>query len=145
MTDEYFAKVLEREYNGVSPKELSPLVLAYIGDAVYELLARTRVVALGNAPVNKMNSQARRIVNAKAQSDAYFSMAESLTEEELAVFKRGRNATSYTHPKNMDLSDYRHATGVEAVFGYLYLSGNHDRITQLFELVYPLDTEDNDE
>jgi len=145
MTDEYFAKVLEREYNGVSPKELSPLVLAYIGDAVYELLARTRVVALGNAPVNKMNSQARRIVNAKAQSDAYFSMAESLTEEELAVFKRGRNATSYTHPKNMDLSDYRHATGVEAVFGYLYLSGKHDRITQLFELVYPLDTEDYDE
>lgn len=141
MTEEYFAKVLEREYNGVSPKELSPLVLAYIGDAVYELLARTRVVALGNAPVNKMNAQARQIVNAKAQSDAYFTMAESLTEEELAVFKRGRNATSYTHPKNMDLSDYRHATGLEAVFGYLYLSGKQDRITELFELVYPLKTE----
>ncbi len=141
MTEEYFAKVLEREYNGVSPKELSPLVLAYIGDAVYELLARTRVVALGNAPVNKMNAQARQIVNAKAQSDAYFTMAESLTEDELAVFKRGRNATSYTHPKNMDLSDYRHATGLEAVFGYLYLSGKQDRITELFELVYPLKTE----
>lgn len=142
MTDEFFAKVLEREYDGVSPKELSPLVLAYIGDAVYELLARTRIVALGNAPVNKMNAQARQIVNAKAQSDAYFLMEEHLTEEELAVFKRGRNATSYTHPKNMDLTDYRHATGLEAVFGYLYLSGCRDRITELYELVYPLETEE---
>lgn len=142
MTEEYFTKVLEREYNGVSPKELSPLVLAYIGDAVYELLVRTRVVALGNAPVNKMNALARRMVNAKAQSDAYFNISENLTDEESAVFKRGRNATSYTHPKNMDLSDYRHATGLEAVFGYLYLSGKHDRITELFELVYPLKTED---
>ncbi|MEA4972613.1 Mini-ribonuclease 3 [bioreactor metagenome] len=142
MTDEFFAKVLEREYDGVSPKELSPLVLAYIGDAVYELLARTRIVALGNAPVNKMNAQARQIVNAKAQSDAYFLMEEHLTQEELAVFKRGRNATSYTHPKNMDLTDYRHATGLEAVFGYLYLSGCRDRITELYELVYPLETEE---
>lgn len=139
MTDEYFAKVLEREYNGVSPKELSPLVLAYIGDAVYELLARTRVLALGNAPVNKMNAKARLIVNAKAQSDAFFVIQNELTEEELAVFKRGRNATSYTHPKNMDLTDYRHATGLEAVFGYLYLSGKQDRITELYELAYPLE------
>lgn len=140
MTDEYFAKVLEKEYSGVSPKELSPLVLAYIGDAVYELLARTRVVSLGNAPVNKMNIKARQIVNAKAQSDVFFVIQGKLTEEELAVFKRGRNATSYTHPKNMNLTDYRHATGLEAVFGYLYLSGKHDRITELYELAYPLET-----
>lgn len=144
MTYEFFAKVLEREYNGVSPKELSPLVLAYIGDAVYELVARTRVIAQGNAPVNKMNAKARQIVNAKAQNDAYFTMEKQLSEEELAVFKRGRNATSYTHPKNMDLTDYRHATGLEAVFGYLYLSGKIDRITELYELVYPLETEDKE-
>ena len=82
MTEELFSKVLNNEYSGVSPKELSPLVLAYIGDAVYEILARTRVVSLGNAPVNKMNSKARKIVNAKSQCEAYFKMADMLTDEE---------------------------------------------------------------
>lgn len=141
MTDEYFAKVLEKEYKGVSPRELSPLVLAYIGDAVYEILARTRVVSLGNSPVNKMNARAKKIVNAKSQNDAYFKIQGFLTEDEAAVFRRGRNANSYTHPKNMDINDYRHATGLEAVFGYLYLSGQNERITELFELIYPLDKE----
>ena len=141
MTEELFSKVLNNEYGGVSPKELSPLVLAYIGDAVYEILARTRVVSLGNAPVNKMNSKARRIVNAKSQCEAYFKLADILTDEEAAVFRRGRNANSYTHPKNMDINDYRHASGLEALFGYLYLSGRTDRITELFEYVYPLNSE----
>lgn len=139
MTDEYFAKVLEKEYRGVSPRELSPLVLAYVGDAVYEILARTRVVSLGNSPVNRMNARAKKIVNAKSQCDAYFKIQDRLTDDEAAVFRRGRNATSYTHPKNMDINDYRHATGLEAVFGYLYLSGQNERITELFELVYPLE------
>lgn len=141
MTDEFFSKVLMKEYDGVSPRELSPLVLAYIGDAIYEVLARTRVVALGNAPVNKMNSKARKIVNAKSQCDAYFKIADMLTEEEAAVFRRGRNANSYTHPKNMDINEYRHASGLEALFGYLYLSGKVERMIELFEFVYPLKSE----
>ena len=141
MTEDYFAKVLEMEYDGVSPRELSPLVLAYIGDAVYEVLARTRVIALGNAPVNKMNAKAKRIVNAKSQCEAYFKLEDKLTDEEAAVFRRGRNANSYTHPKNMDVTDYRYASGLEALFGYLYLSGQNERITELFELVYPLKCE----
>lgn len=141
MTEDYFAKVLEKEYDGVSPRELSPLVLAYIGDAVYEVLARTRVIALGNAPVNKMNAKAKRIVNAKSQCEAYFKLEDKLTDEEAAVFRRGRNANSYTHPKNMDITDYRYASGLEALFGYLYLSGQNERITELFELVYPLKCE----
>ena len=141
MTDEYFAKVLEKEYNGVSPRELSPLVLAYVGDAVYEILARTRVVSLGNCPVNKMNAKAKKIVNAKSQCDAYFKIQDALTDDEAAVFRRGRNANSYTHPKNMDINDYRHATGLEAVLGYLYLSGQNERIVELFELIYPLKNE----
>ena len=95
MTEEHFSKVLEKEYNGSSPRELSPLVLAYIGDAVYEILARTRVVSLGNSPVNKMNAKAKKIVNAKSQCDAYFKIADMLTEDEAAVFRRGRNANSY--------------------------------------------------
>ena len=137
MTDKYFEKVLEKEYKGCSAKELSPLVLAYIGDAVYEILARTKVLSSGNSPVNKMNAKAKKIVNAKSQCEAYFKIENELTEEEAAVFRRGRNANSYTHPKNMNISDYRHATGLEAHFGYLYISGKTDRITELFDLIYP--------
>lgn len=137
MIDKYFKTVIDKEYRGVSPKELSPLVLAYIGDAVYEMLARTRVLAFGNAPVNKMNSKAKKIVNAKSQCDAYFKLENELTDEEAAVFRRGRNANSYTHPKNMNINDYRHATGLEALFGYLYLSGSVNRIIELFDFVYP--------
>ena len=137
MTDKYFEKVLEKEYKGCSAKELSPLVLAYIGDAVYEILARTKVLSSGNSPVNKMNAKAKKIVNAKSQCESYFKIENELTEEEAAVFRRGRNANSYTHPKNMNISDYRHATGLEALFGYLYISGKTDRITELFDLIYP--------
>ena len=78
MTENYFTEVLEKEYNGTSPRELSPLVLAYIGDAVYEMLARTRVLSLGNRPVNKMNAEAKKIVNAKSQSEAYFRIRDAL-------------------------------------------------------------------
>ena len=105
----------------VNPKELSPLALAYIGDAVYEMLVRTTVLTGGNAPVNRLHKTARDMVNAKAQAEA-------------AVFRRGRNAKSYTTPKNADLMDYRHATGVEAVFGYLYLDGKMERAIDLFRL-----------
>ena len=141
MTENYFTEVLEKEYNGTSPRELSPLVLAYIGDAVYEMLARTMVLSLGNRPVNKMNAEAKKIVNAKSQSEAYFKIRDALTEDEAAVFRRGRNANSYTHPKNMDINDYRHATGLEALFGYLYFSGQNERITELFRLIYKTDKE----
>lgn len=88
MTDKYFEKVLEKEYKGCPAKELSPLVLAYIGDAVYEILARTKVLSSGNSPVNKMNAKAKKIVNAKSQCEAYFKIENELTEEEAAVFRR---------------------------------------------------------
>lgn len=117
---------------GASPKELSPLVLAYIGDGVFEMLVRTMVVAQANAPVNTLHKKARRYVNAKSQSAFYFSIKELLNDEEQAVFKRGRNAKSFTVPKNADLTDYRHATGLEALFGYLYLSGSMDRLLLLY-------------
>lgn len=115
-----------------NPKELSPLTLAYIGDAVYELLVRTVVLSDGNAPVNRLHKKARDIVNAKAQAEFYHRVADTLTEEEAAVFRRGRNAKSYTMPKNANVMDYRHATGVEAVFGYLYLAGEMERAIALF-------------
>ena len=82
-----------------------------------------------------MNAKAKKIVNAKSQCEAYFKIKDIITDDEAAVFKRGRNANSYTHPKNMDINDYRHATGLEALFGFLYLSGNNERITELFDII----------
>ncbi|MBM6830360.1 ribonuclease III [Anaerotignum lactatifermentans] len=116
------------------PKELSPLALAYIGDAVYEMMVRTTVLTDGNMPVNRLHKRARDMVNAKAQAEFYYRIADGLTEEEAAVFRRGRNAKSYTTPKNADLMDYRHATGVEAIFGYLYLAGQMERAVELFRM-----------
>ena len=128
-----FLSIIAGKYKGMNPRELSPLVLAYIGDAVFELFVRSMVIAKGNAPVNKLHKMARGIVNAKAQAEMYFILEPMLTEEEAAVFKRGRNAKSYTSPKNGSLIDYRHATGLEALFGFLYLDGAFERLGELFQ------------
>lgn len=117
-----------------NPKLLSPLTLAFLGDAVYELCVRQRVVAEGNRPVNGMHREAVKLVNAAAQSDAFERISGALTEEELAVYKRGRNANATSSPKHAALADYRRATGVEALFGYLYLKGETERIGELFDL-----------
>ena len=118
----------------VNPKEYSPLALAHIGDAVFEVMVRLIVLTDGNAPVNKLHKKARDIVNAKAQAEMYYRIRDVLTEEEEGVFRRGRNAKSFTVPKNADLMDYRHATGLEALFGYLYLKGEKERTVELFKL-----------
>ena len=118
----------------VDPKGISPLGLAYIGDAVFEMFVRLTVLTDGNAPVNRLHKKAKDLVNAKAQAQMYFRIAEELTEEEASVFRRGRNAKSFTTPKNADLMDYRHATGLEALFGYLYLKGDKQRAIGLFSL-----------
>lgn len=118
----------------VNPRELSPLTLAYIGDGVFEMLVRLTVLTDGNAPVNTLNKKARNLVNAKAQNDMYFRIKDDLTEDEMAVFKRGRNAKSFTTPKNGNLTDYRHATGLEALFGFLYLNSEHKRMRELFSI-----------
>ena len=115
-------------------REYSPQTLAYMGDAVYELLIRTKVVTHGNAPVNKLNKKASQLAKAGAQSAMAEILAEYFTEEELSVYKRGRNAHSYTKAKNATTGDYRRATGFEAVFGYLYLKGDMLRISELFSL-----------
>ena len=94
-----------------NPKLLSPLTLAFLGDAVYELCVRQRVVAEGNRPVNDMHRKAVKLVNAAAQSDAFERISGALTEEELAVYKRGRNANATSSPKHAALADYRRAAG----------------------------------
>lgn len=126
--------LLQGQQGGIDPKTLSPLVLAYIGDAIYEILVRTTVLTDGNAPVNKLHKKARDFVNAKAQAEFYFRIESALTETETAVFRRGRNAKSFTTPKHADLMDYRHATGLEALFGYLYLAGDMERVLTLFRM-----------
>ena len=115
-------------------KQYSPLTLAYIGDAIYEVIVRTVLVEKGNAPVNTLHKRASKLVKAEAQKDAFFRIKELLSEEELAVFKRGRNAKSYTSAKNASIGDYRIATGYEAVFGYWYLSGQTERMLEMAQV-----------
>ena len=117
-----------------NPRLLSPLTLAFLGDAVYELYARSRIVKEGNTPVNNLHLKTVELVNAGAQSAAVARIEACLTEEELAIYKRGRNASASSTPKHADIADYRRATGLEALFGYLFLMGEQERIEQLFLL-----------
>lgn len=110
----------------------NPLVLAYVGDTVYDLYIRTYSVKKSNASVYKLNCGVCGIVNARAQAKAAEMLKESFTEVEADIYRRGRNAKSGTTPKNMDIIDYRKATGLEAVFGYLFLTGQKERIEEFF-------------
>ncbi|MCI9582375.1 ribonuclease III [Clostridiaceae bacterium] len=111
--------------------EYSPLALAYLGDAVYELAIREMVMNRGNVQVNKMHKQTAGLVKAQAQAGFYRLIEESLTEEEKAVYRRGRNAKSASMAKNATVHDYRMATGFEALIGYLYLTGQFARMAEL--------------
>ena len=115
------------------PKQLSPLVLAYIGDSVYDLVIRTYLISLGNMPVNKINRHACRLVKAQMQSQMIGIIEPMFKGYEEAVYKRGRNAKSYTAAKNATITDYRRATGFEALMGYLYLSGKYSRMMELIK------------
>ena len=103
----------------MDPGTYSPLALAYIGDAVYELIVRTMVISHGSIQVNKMHKKSASLVNAGTQAEMIRLMMEELTEEETAVYKRGRNAKSVTTAKHATVVDYRTATGFEALCGYL--------------------------
>ena len=112
----------------------SPLTLAYIGDGIYELIIRTILVEKGNTQVNKLHQRASRLVKASAQSQMIQTLTPHLTEEELSVFRRGRNAKSFTMAKNATMSDYRRATGFEALMGYLYLTEQWERMLELIRI-----------
>ena len=119
---------------GKDIRSFSPLTLAYIGDAVYEIVIRTIIVEKGNAPVNKLHHKASSLVKAVAQKAAMEKILPLLTEEEEAVYKRGRNAKSYTSAKNASVIDYRIATGFEALMGFLYLMGRNERMLELVKI-----------
>ncbi|MEG2038618.1 MAG: ribonuclease III domain-containing protein [Oscillospiraceae bacterium] len=118
-----------------NPKLLSPLTLAFIGDGVYELLVRERLIAKGSMPVGTLHTLAVQQVRASYQSKGYHALLNILTDEEVSIMKRGRNAKGVHSPKNSDPTEYRHATGVEALFGFLYLNGSIDRINELFTYI----------
>ena len=116
-------EILKEQFGGETAdiRTYSPLVLAYIGDGIYDLVIRTLIV----------HKRTSALVKASAQSEMIDKLMESLTEEELAVYKRGRNAKSYTMAKNATMKDYRKATGFEALMGYLYLKGETERLVSL--------------
>lgn len=119
------------ELNEIDIRTYSPLTLAYIGDAIYDLLVRSFVVCKGNTSNNKLHKKTTKYVSAKAQSEIIKALKEELTEEELTFYKRGKNAKPSSTAKNASLSEYLKATGFEALLGYLYLTGQKDRITYI--------------
>lgn len=123
---------------GGSPKGLSPLTLAFVGDGVYELLTREYLVSQGNCPVKKLHSRKVELVRCQAQAQALTELWPLLGEEEREIALRGRNAHVGHAPKNAPLADYHGATGLEALFGYLYLSGTMERIQELFSKILEL-------
>lgn len=115
---------------------LSPSALAFIGDTVFDLLVREKLVRQANRPSGKLHALAARLVCASAQAGAAHLIEPSLSEEERAVFLRGRNAHNSHVPKNATQTDYRLATGLEALFGWLYLLGEKERIQELFGIIF---------
>ncbi len=113
------------------------LVLAYIGDAIYEVYVRSRIVSEhGDMSPHKLHIESIKHVKAHAQSNAIAVIEEMLSEAEDAVYKRGRNSKSATVPKNADVSEYRRATGLEALFGYLYIKKEEERLEELMKIAY---------
>jgi len=119
--------------------ELSSLALAHVGDAVYELLVRSMLCGRGIPKAEKLHRMTVSYVSAAAQAAAAARILESLTEEEVAVYKRGRNAHVHSIPKGATPGEYHAATALEALFGWLYLTGKNDRIAELFAAMMEAD------
>lgn len=114
---------------------ISPLALAYIGDGIFELMVREWVLSKGNMPVNKLHKRTVSCVCASAQAQAFDNIENELTPDELAIYKRGRNVKGNTVPRNGNPAEYRKATGFEALFGYLHLSKQNERMQELFDKI----------
>ncbi|MBU5591722.1 Mini-ribonuclease 3 [Clostridium sp. MSJ-4] len=129
-----------RKYDIQEAKTLNPLTLALIGDAVFELFIRNYILDQnGELSAHKIHIRAIAYVKASAQSKIVNALKEELNEEEIYIYKRGRNTKSHTVPKNADVKDYRNASGFEALLGYLYLTGQEDRLKFILEETIKLD------
>ncbi len=123
----------EFQCENVDLRTYSPLTLAFLGDCVYDIVIRTVVVERGNRAANDLHKKKSSLVNAKIQKELIESIQDLLTEEEADIYRRGRNAKSYSKAKNASMGDYRKATGFEALLGYLYLDDKMDRILFLIK------------
>ena len=130
--ESYMREVFQMEE--VDIQTYSPLTLAYIGDCVYDLIIKNIMVSRGNKQVNKLHKETSNLVQASTQSLMMRTMQEHLTEEEHVIYKRGRNAKSVSPAKNQSITDYRRATGFEALLGYLYLKKDWKRLIDLVKI-----------
>jgi len=130
--ESYMGEVFEMQE--VDINSYSPLTLAYIGDSVYDLVIKSLIVSYGNKQVQKLHKETSNLVQASAQSQMMRTIQNSLTTEEQAVFRRGRNAKSVSPAKNQSITDYRRATGFEALIGYLYLKKDYKRLIDIIKI-----------
>ena len=121
----------------VDLRQISPLTFSFIGDSVYDLMIREYLISLGNRPVGEFNKRKVRVVNCKFQGECFAVLEQYLTEEEKTVYRRGKNAEVHSIPKHADKMDYHKATGIEALFGYLYLKKDIQRLQELFAIIQP--------
>ncbi|GAA4723509.1 Mini-ribonuclease 3 [Brevibacillus fulvus] len=127
---------MQKEELTRDPKLANPLVWAFLGDATYAHCVRYHLIARGLVKPNQLHKTANQYVSAKAQANILLTLLPMLTEEEVGVVKRGRNAKSGSVAKNADIIDYRHATAFEALIGYLYLQGREERIAEIMQLAF---------
>ena len=126
------------------PEDYSPLNLAYLGDAVFELMVRKTLVTDSLESVRSLFRKSKSYVCASAQSQSYFRIFETLTPEEQQIARRGRNSKPSSKAKSASVAEYQHATGLEALFGYLYLSGDTERLKEIFALCVPDEESSNE-
>ena len=138
---EFLSKITEEQKNA---HMYSPAQLAYLGDCVYEMLVRSYVLNHHDISVNKMHRLTVKFVKAKAQAYILGKLMDELSEEEQKIVKRGRNAKVTSSPKNVDFMDYRYATGFEALFGFLFLNNEIDRIINIFDKIIKIILEKDD-
>ena len=130
--NDYLNKAFDIENKDI--RTYSPLTLAYIGDAVFDVIVRSILVNKGNTAVNKLHQRASSVVKAGSQAQFVKVLMDEFTEEEADYYRRGRNSKPHTKAKNATMMDYMEATGFEAVIGFLYLTDNMDRICELVKL-----------
>ena len=130
MTDYFSATLTDEEINA-----MSSLALAHLGDCVYELMTRTHLVVHGGVTNSSLHKKTIALVCARAQAKGAALIAPLLTQEEQTVYRRGRNARVNSVPKSADISEYHAATGLEALFGWLWLKGRRQRLCELFTMI----------
>lgn len=123
-------------YNEIEINTMSPLIWAYIGDSVYEVYIRQKMIEKGLSSNTKLHIETIKYVKAHAQSEILKILVDFLTKEENDIVRRGRNANSNTIPKHADVIEYKNATAFEGLIGYLYLSGNYTRIEEILNYIY---------